>query len=194
VPSNRLLVALAAAIAAIVVAVIVIVRVTGDDDFGSAETAAWAGSVCSTVAEWRSAITSLADLSSGTLSRDTLREGLDDAQEATETLLRELRDLGPPDTEAGNELEAELDAATDELEERYENLKAGAEEALETEGTTDFLRALADLAPDVQGLLTSVSTMIDSLQNSDVAGESSDEVRDAFENSEQCQELRSDED
>ena len=192
-PSNRLLVALAAAVAAVVVAVIVVVRVT-DDNSGSAETAAWADSVCSTVADWRSAITSLADMSSGTLSRDTLREGLDDAQEATETLLRELRDLGPPDTEAGNELEAELDAATDELEERYENLKAGAEEALETEGTTDFLRALADLAPDVQGLLTSVSTMIDSLQNSDVAGESSDEVRDAFENSEQCQELRSDED
>jgi hypothetical protein len=192
VPSNRLLIALAAAIAAIVVAVIVVVRVTGDD-VGSSDTGAWADSVCATVADWRSSITSLADVS-GALSRETLREKLDDAGEATETLVRKLRDLGAPDTEAGSALEQELDSATDDLESSYENLKAGAEGALDTEGTAAFLRALANLAPDVQGLLTSISTMIESLQSSEVAGDSADEVRKAFEDSERCQELRSEED
>jgi hypothetical protein len=193
VPSNRLLAALAAAIAAIVVAVIVVVRVT-DDDSGSSDTAAWADSVCSTVADWRSSITSLADISAGTLSRDTLREKLDDAQDATETLVQKLRDLGPPDTEAGSALEQALDSAADDLESSYENLRSGAEEAIETEGTANFLRALANLAPDFQGLLTSISTMIDTLESSEVAGDSADEVRAAFEDSDRCRELRSDED
>ena len=193
VPSDRLLVVLVAAIAAVVVAVIVVVRVS-DDDSGSPETAAWADSVCSTVADWRSSIASLADISGGALSKDTFRERLDDAQEATNTLLEELRDLGPPDTEAGALLEQELESATDELESSYENLKAGAEEAIDTEGTADFLRALANLAPDFQTLLTSISTMIDTLQSTDVAGASADEVRQAFEDSESCRELRSDED
>ena len=190
-PSSRLLVALAAAIAAVVVAVVVVVQVT-DDDSGSEDLAAWADSVCSTVGDWRSSITSLTELRS--LSREGFREAFDDAQEATDALVRELRDLGPPDTESGDALEAELDEATDTLEESYENLKAGAQEALDTEGTAAFIAAIAKLAPDLQALLTSISTMVDSLENSDVAGESADEVRTAFEDSEQCQELRSEED
>ncbi len=192
---NWLVAALVAVIVVIVVivAAVVIVRVT-DEDSGNPETSAWADSVCSSIATWRSSITSLADVSEGTLSRDALRERLDDAQAATEELVTELKDLGPPDTEAGDELEQELDAAADDLETSYENLQAGAEEALDTDSPTDFLRALADLAPDFQTLLTSIATTIDTLESTDVAGESSDEVRQAFEDSDECQALRSEED
>jgi ABC-type transporter Mla subunit MlaD len=189
---NWLLAALVAVIA-VIVAAVVIVRAT-DEDSGNLETSAWADSVCTSIADWRSSITSLADVSEGTLSRDSLRERLDDAQAATEELVSDLRDLDPPQTEAGDELEQELDAAADEFETSFENLKTRGEEALDTDSTAEFLRALADLAPDAQGLLTSVATIIDTLESTNVPEESRDEVRQAFEDSEQCQALRSEED
>jgi hypothetical protein len=187
------LVAALVAVIVVIVAAVVIVRVT-DEDSGNLETSAWADSVCTSIADWRSSITSLADVSEGGLSRDSLRERLDDAQAATEELVTELNDLGPPDTEAGDELERELDAAAANLETSYENLQTGAEDALDSDSPTDFLRALADLAPDFQTLLTSIATTIDTLESTDVAGESSDEVRQAFEDSDECQALRSEED
>jgi len=186
---------LAAAIVAavvVIVAAVVIARVA-DDDSGSLDTTAWADSVCSSLSDWQSSIASLADVS-GTLSRDSLREKLDDADAATEKLVADLRDLGAPDTAAGDELEQELDSAADELETSYESLKEGAQEALDTDSPTDFLRALADLAPDVQGLLTTIATTIDTLENSDAAEASRDEIRQAFEDADSCQDLGAGED
>jgi hypothetical protein len=187
----------AAAVAAIVVviAAVVIMRVTDDDESSAnVSTATWASSVCTNISDWESSISSLADVSGETLDRDSLSEKLDDAQQATETLVTNLKELGRPDTESGQQLQQELETAADDLESSWENLKAGAQDALDADSATAFLQALADLAPDVQSLLTTASTTLDTLENADVADESADEVQQAFEDSASCQELRSDDD
>jgi ABC-type transporter Mla subunit MlaD len=62
------------------------------------------------------------------------------------------------------------------------------------EDIADLLRRLAAILPDFQKLLNEISTTIETLQSSNVAGDSADEVKQGFENAESCQKLRSEQD
>ena len=94
-------------IAAIVVAAIAM-RLS--DDNGPPTTEEWAGEVCTSLSDWCDSITSLADVSGEPLTADTLRDKLGEADDATTTLVTELRALGPPDLEAGDFVEVVVDA------------------------------------------------------------------------------------
>ena len=185
---NWLVAATVVGIVAIVIALLIL-RLT-DDGPGSVETTAWADAVCTSLSDWRSSITSLADVSGGTLTPDSLGEKLDAAESATSRLITELKELGPPDLEAGEELSLELNAAADRLEADFETLKSGAEDAAKAATPRAFLQALAALAPAFQGLLDQIRTTVDDLRNASVAEEAETELQQAFDEAESCRELR----
>jgi hypothetical protein len=174
----------------VVVAVVVLITRLTDDRSGSLSTADWADSVCASLAGWRSSITSLADVGGGTLTPESLREKLADADRATEQLVTELRDLGPPDLEAGAEVERALDDAANGLEASYQSLRTGAERAADADTPAAFLQGLAALAPDFQRLLDQVGETTAALQSASLFGESSAELEQAFSEAESCQALR----
>src|SRR5215470_19598833 len=92
------IVAIVVGLAAIVIAVVAAkLKDNGSDTMSTAD---WASAVCTDVGEWRSSITSLADVSSGSLTKDSLQQKLDDAKSATDTLVSQLKDLGKPDLAA----------------------------------------------------------------------------------------------
>ena len=182
---NWFIAAVAIGIAAIVVAAIAM-RLSDD---GPPTTEDWAGEVCTSLSDWRDSITSLADVSGEPLSADTLRDKLGDADDATSDLVTELRDLGPPDLEAGDELEQQLDESADELESRFEALKESAEAAADAPAS-EFLQQLAGLASDFAALQTAISTTVSSLQNANVADESKAELQQAFADAPSCQSLQ----
>ncbi len=186
---NWLVAAIVLGIAVVVLAA-VIARVT-EDDSGSPDPSAWASSVCTSLADWQSSITALADVSGGELTKESLGEKLDTAETATEQLITELKDLGPPDLEAGDALKQQLDAAADGLESSYQSLKAGAQEALDAGSPAAFLQALAALAPEFQKLLDQVRTTVTDLENADVIEEAKTELQQAFADAESCQALKS---
>ena len=160
-----------------------------DDDTNSVETTAWASSVCTSLSDWRSSITALADVGGGELTPESLGAKLDAAEDATSQLVAELQDLGPPDLDAGDGLKQELDASVVELRLHFEALKQGAQEAAQA-GPTDFLRKLAALAPEFQALLDAISSTVEDLRDANVAEDAKAELRQAFEDAESCQELR----
>jgi outer membrane protein OmpA-like peptidoglycan-associated protein len=177
-------------IAVAIVAAVVIVKAT-DSGSSSESTTQWADDVCTSLSDWRSSIESLATVSGGSLSRDDLRQKLSDAQVATEQLITDLKDIGPPDTESGTQLKQQLQDSADQLQQSYENLKAQAQDALDADSATAFLQGLAQLAPDFQNLLNETASTLDTLQSTDVAGSSSDEIKQAFDDADSCQALRS---
>jgi hypothetical protein len=180
-------------VAVAIVAAVVIVKAT-DSSSSSVSTTEWAGDVCTSLSDWRSSIESLATVSGGSLNRDDLRQKLSDAQVATEQLITDLKDIGPPDTESGTQLKQQLQDSADQLQQSYENLKAQAQEALDADSATAFLQGLAKLAPDFQNLLNETASTLDTLESSDVAGASSDEITQAFNDADSCQTLRSEQD
>ena len=124
--------------AAGIVAVIGISALLGDDDGGDTVAAGeWAQSVCGTVGVWRGELEAIVEdirtpTSAGTGSEEPqsetpqgrtgfIRQGLERAVQATETMVVGVENAGTPDTEPGEDV-AQLvssfaDSAVDELEE-----------------------------------------------------------------------------
>ena len=182
-------------VVAVVVAVVAVVLVRDSSSESSpSSTTQWAGEVCTSLSKWRTSISSLANVS-GIPTQDELRKKLTDAQVATEQLVTDLKNIGPPETTSGTHLKQKLEQQGDQLEQSYEKVKTGAQSAVNNAtSTADLLQRLAAVLPDFQKLLNEISTTIDTLQSSDVAGASADEVREGFENAEPCQKLRSQQD
>ena len=172
-------------VAAIVIAAIAM-RLSDD---GPLTTEEWADEVCTSLSDWRTSITSLADVSGESLTADTLREKLDDAGAATNELVTQLRSLGAPDLEAGDELQQQLDDSAEELEAKYDALKDSAEAAADAP-PSEFRQQLAALAPDVAALQTAISTTVSSLQDANVGEESKAELEQAFADASSCQSLQ----
>jgi hypothetical protein len=182
-------------VASIVVGILVIVGAAivarlADDDFTSVDTTEWAGSVCTSLSEWRSAITGLADVDEGELTAESLEGKLDEAGDATEELVDDLKRLGPPDLEARDDVEQALDDAAEGLEESFDSLRSDAQAALEADSATEFLQELTALAPQFQALLQQVQDTVASLQSASLFGESSAELEQAFADADSCQQLR----
>lgn len=182
--------AIVVGVASIAIAAL-IMRLTADDD-SNPTTAAWADSVCSSFATWKTSIESLADVSSGSLNADTLQQKIDDAEAATSTLVTELKDLGSPDLEAGDDLQQTLSSSADGIQSSVDTLKEGAAQASEAGSASEFLQALATLAPQFQALLDQVSATIGDLQDANVAGDAQAELQTAFADADSCQQLQGD--
>jgi hypothetical protein len=183
--------AIVVGVASIVLAA-AIMRLTDDDDDGSPSAAAWANSVCTSLATWKSSIESLADVSSDSLNADTLQQKIDDAEAATSTLVTELKDLGPPDLDSGDELKSQLSSSADTIQSSVDTLKEGAQQAADAGSPQEFLQALAALAPQFQALLNTSSETIGQLQDADVADDSKAELQAAFADAESCRQLQGD--
>lgn len=173
----------------LVIALVAIVVVTRDDDSGAVETTEWADSVCASLAEWRGAITGLADVQ-GELTADALEEKLDDAGAATDELVDELKALGPPDLEAGDDVEQALDDAAEGLRTSYESLRDAAAGALDAETPSAFLQQLAVLAPQFQALVRQAQDTVATLRSASLFAESSAELEQAFAAAPSCAQLQ----
>ena len=187
-----LLVAAALVVVAAVVLAVVLVRNSRSESTPS--TTEWAGQVCTSLDKWRTSITSLASVS-GIPTQDDVRKKLTDAQVATEQLVTDLKNIGPPETTSGTQLKQKLEQQGEQLQQSYEKVKTGAQSAVNNaSGTADLLQRLAAVLPDFQKLVNEISTTIETLESSNVAGDSVDEVRQGFENAESCKKLRSEQD
>jgi hypothetical protein len=183
--TNWFIAAIGVGIAAIVVAAVAM-RLSDD---GSPTTEEWAGSVCTSLADWRESIASLADPGGEPPTAASIREKLGDASDATSDLVTQLRDLGPPDLDSGDQLQEQLDASVSDLESSFGSLKSGVEEAADAP-LSDFLQQLAALAPDLAALQTAASGVVTTLQNADLAEGSKTELQQAFADAPSCESLR----
>jgi hypothetical protein len=183
---NWFVAAVVLGIVAIVIAAVAM-RLSEDEPPTTAE---WADSVCTSLSDWRGSISALADVGDEPLTADTLRDRLDEAESATSTLVTELRDLGPPDLEAGEDVEQALDDSVAGLEESYDDVQSAAEEATEAENQTEFVGALAQLGDDFAALFAQVGDIVATLQSASLFGDASAELEQAFADSDSCQSLQ----
>ena len=181
---------IAAIVIGIVSIVIAAVAMRLSDD-APPTTEEWAGEVCTSLSDWRDSLAALADVGGEPLTADTLRERLGEAEDATSELIASLRALGAPDLTSGDDLEAELDAATGQLESGFYALQESAERAADAPAG-DFVGAVADLAADAAALQALLGQTVTTLQDADVVDESKAELQAAFADAPSCQSLRAD--
>lgn len=182
-----------------IIAVIGVAALLGDDDSGETVAAGeWAQSVCGTVAVWRGELEAIVEdirtpTSVGSGSEEPqsetpqgrtgfIRQGIERAVQATETMVEGVDNAGTPDTAQGEEA-AELvsswaDSAVDGLEEAEDTLDE------EADSLEESIEQLTGAARAIGSVLTSGTELVADIVRTDP--ELSDALRDAS----TCQQLR----
>ena len=166
---------------ALVVALAGVAAGCGGDDSEEDPTAAWASSFCSAITGWTDDLEDVTSQFSDTsnLSEEGIRSAADDVRSSTQDLVDELRGLGRPPTESGDEVRTALDTLSDTLE----------TESTEIQETAEGVSGLTELPSAITAITTSLSTMamsfsnaLTTIQNADVEGE----LQTALEDSPEC--------
>jgi hypothetical protein len=156
----------------------------GGDEESASE--AWAGDFCSAASDWRSSIEeAVAQVGDpADLSFNSLRGAIDDGLAATETFVADLRALGPPETEAGQEAATIVDSMASDLESDVDQLRS----AFETE-----TQSVPELLEKAGQATTLIGQMAQQLQGSvqELEGlEPADELGNALRDNEDCEAAR----
>jgi membrane protein implicated in regulation of membrane protease activity len=154
---------------------------------GSNENASesYANDVCSSFNTWVTSLTETTNTLKDeglSISKDDIRTALDDAGAATDLLVTNVKDAGPPESEDGDKAKSELETLGNQLKHQVDVVKdavASNQSALSLVST--LTTAISTAAGDVQATFNE-------LDNLDPAGELSD----AFKNSDDCKTLRDD--
>ena len=188
-----------AVVAVGIVALIGIAALLGDDD--SDETVAggeWSQTVCGTVAVWRGELEAIVEdirtpTSAGSGSEEPqsetpqgrtgfIRQGLERAIQATETMVEGVENAGTPDTGQGEEVTQLVsdwaDSAVDELEEAEDSLDE------EADSLEESIEQLTGAAGAVASVLASGTQTVADIARTDP------ELTAALRDTSTCQELR----
>ena len=146
-------------------------------------TTEWADSLCSAVNTWKTSITSAADpITSGDISKDSLTTAVDDVKSSTETLTADLRALGKPDTEAGQEAKDSVDKLSTDLQSGVTSIE---DELNGASGIAGYIAAAPAIATTLKTMGTDVTSTITTLPGLDAKGE----IQSAFNDASSCADL-----
>jgi methyl-accepting chemotaxis protein len=155
----------------------------GDDEGGGEATTDWANGVCEAVATWGDSVRSTGEsLRSGATNADDLREAVDEFEQATRTFVDDLRNLGTPDTDAGEQAQEELEELADDVDENVSKMKDAADEA---SGASGVLEAATTISGTLSTMGQQLTSTFAELQQLDAEGE----LDQAFRDADACDEL-----
>ena len=158
---------------------------TGSGDETSAE--AWADDVCSSVSTWEDVVTEAGSTLGNPkdLSVNGFKDAVGSVVDATSALVTEVSDLGPPDTEAGEDAQALLETLADSLEAEAEVLS----NAIDTDA--DTITELLASTSTITGSLSTMTADVETALNDLSALDGGAELQDAFAGTESCQQVSS---
>lgn len=156
----------------------------GDDSSTGTSADEWAQEFCTTVIAFRDDLEQIRDGLGESLSVGSLDEAADDASMRTNEFVDELRALGAPETESGQEVEKSVEALADTAEAEKEDVQDAVDGVSDV---TDIPGALTAIGASLQEMASALQRTVDAIEAEDVDGE----LRTAFEDSTACDELTS---
>jgi methyl-accepting chemotaxis protein len=155
----------------------------GGDDTSSAED--WAGGVCDAITTWQNDLQSIAtDLrqNQAALTKSSLQSSVDDATSATQTLAKGLKDLGKPDTEAGEQAKSQITTLSNDLSKGVDSIKSTIDDA---SGAAGVLNAVSVASGTLATMTKEVSSTVTQLEQLDPNGE----LKQGFQKAPSCKSL-----
>ena len=163
----------------------------GSDDSGSTSTEAtptseWADGFCTAVTTWKDELMSISDqfTSLSSFSEENLKTAADDAKSATDQFLEDLKGLGTPDTESGQEVETSIDTLSTTLQAELDSIEQTADE---TSGITELPGAVKEITASLSAMSKAFSSTLSTIEDADAQGE----LKNALESSPSCDQLSS---
>ena len=165
------------------VLVVALLAACGSKSSQPSSTADWANGVCTAISTWESSLISAADsLKGGNLSKNSLQSAVDDMTSATDTLQSDLKGLGKPDTQAGQQAKDSIDQLSTELKTGADSIKTAAN------GASDLSSTIA-AAPTITAALKTMANQISSTYTSLKQLDAKGDLQAAFQQSSACKQL-----
>jgi len=139
----------------------------------------WANSVCGAFVAWNNSITDAGQGIRDNPSEEGIKTAGEQIQSATQTLADDLRGLGKPDTESGQQAKDTIDQLATNLDTSLQKINDAMDNA---SGTSGAVAAASTIGTSLTEMAGHVSTAFQQLQDIDAQGE----LRDAFEQSDSC--------
>jgi len=152
----------------------------GDESSSATPTVDWADGFCTATTSWTDELQAIGDRfdDSSSLSLDTVEEAVGDARDATQSFLDDVRALGRPDTQSGQQAVDELNELATELESSVDRIE---EEVSGASGITGAISASAVVVVEVAKMALAVQST-----RSRIEGDVSSELQDAFKQADSC--------
>ena len=147
-------------------------------------TETWASGVCMSITTWQSAVKAAADSVKSNPTKSGLQMAGDDAKAATETLASDLKGLGKPDTQAGQQAKTALDQLATSLQQNVATIESAVSGV---SGLGGALKAVPTVTATLATMETQVKTTVTNLEGLGAKGE----LRTAFASSSACNSLKS---
>lgn len=169
---------LAAAVAVSALAVVV-AGCGGSDEPDS--TSAWAAGFCSAITSWTDSLEEVTSQFTDTsnLSQEGLQSAAEDVRTATDDLVDDIRGLGAPDTESGEEIRSALDSLSTSLETQSGEIETAVEGV---SNITDLPSAITAATTSLSAMGSAFASTLQTLESADVGGE----LQSALEDSPEC--------
>ena len=154
----------------------------GSDSEADASSAdAWAAGFCSAITDWTDELQTITAQFSDTsnLSQDGLQTAAEDIRDATDTLVDDLKGLGTPDTESGEEIRSSIDSLSETLEAESGEITDAVDGI---SGVTGIPSAATSITTSLSAMGTAFSATLQTIDNADAKGE----LQSALEDSPEC--------
>lgn len=168
---------------AVVLLVPLLATACGSSKSQSTSAADWADGVCSAISTWGNSLRSAGDsLASGAISKDSLQSAADDVASATQTLESDLKDLGKPNTQAGQPAKETIGQFSSELRTDTDSINKAVDDA---SGASGIFSAVSTISTTLMTMGKQVTSTLKTLEQLDAKGE----LQTAFQQSSSCKQL-----
>jgi hypothetical protein len=144
----------------------------------------WAGGLCSALTTWTSSVKSSANSLKGNPSEDGLKSATGDIKSASDTLVSDLKDLGKPDTKAGQDAKDAVDQLSSEVEDDVQEMQSAVDNV---SGVQGVLTASSSVSATLSKMGNQINSAASKLESADPGGE----LKQAFQNAPACKDLTS---
>ena len=152
----------------------------GDETLSTTE---WANGLCGSITTWTESLRSAAEpLTGGNISKEALQEAADDVESSTQEFTDDLKELGKPDTETGQEAKDLLDGLDEELDDDLQQIQTTVENA----SASNILTTVSTVSSALGEMAQQISATFEQLAELDA----SNELEQAFEEADSCAEIR----
>jgi outer membrane murein-binding lipoprotein Lpp len=148
-------------------------------------TTAWANDFCSSITTWEDSVTATANsITAGNLSKEGLTTAANDAKSATTKLLDDLKNLGKPPTDTGDQAKQHVDQLSSQIQDGVQTVTSSVQDA---SGVSGILNAISVASATLATMTDQVTTTFNELKQLD--GNGSGELQNAFKQADSCKDL-----
>jgi hypothetical protein len=172
------------ALVALVMSTLVVAAGCGGSSSNESSAEEWAGGLCSALTTWTNSVKSSANSLKGNPSEDGLKSATGDIKSASDTLVGDLKDLGKPDTKAGQDAKDAVDQLSSEVKDDVQEMQSAVDNV---SGVQGVLTAASSVSATLSKMGNQINSAASKLDSADPSGE----LKQAFQDAPACKDLTS---